>query len=68
MDNDWNHVRRDLDKSDNFEAIFNSPWYTDAVYDKFSDAEFARRHALARKLMERDGFDALILTGGGQHG
>ena len=64
MDNDWNLVRRDLDKSDNFEAICNSPWYTDAVYDKFSDEEFARRHAAARKLMERDGFDALILTGG----
>ncbi|MEK6712564.1 MAG: hypothetical protein AABZ64_18505, partial [Nitrospinota bacterium] len=35
----------------------------DAVYEKFSDAEFARRHALARKLMERDGLDALILCG-----
>ncbi len=64
MDNDWNTVRRELDKSDNFEAICNSPWYTDAVYEKFSDAEFARRHAAARKLMERDGLDALILTGG----
>jgi Xaa-Pro aminopeptidase len=64
MDNDWNKVRRDLDKSDNFEAISNSPWYTDAVYEKFSDAEFARRHESARKLMARDGLDALILTGG----
>jgi Xaa-Pro aminopeptidase len=64
MDNDWSKVRHDLDKSDNFEAISNSPWYTDAVYDKFSDAEFARRHEAARKLMARDGFDALILTGG----
>ena len=62
--NDWNKVRRELDKSDNFDAICNSPWYTDAVYEKFSDAEFARRHAAARKLMERDGLDALILTGG----
>ena len=62
--NDWNEVRRELDKSDNFEAISNSPWYTDAVYEKFSDAEFARRHAAARKLMERDGLDALVLTGG----
>jgi Xaa-Pro aminopeptidase len=64
MDNDWNQVRRELDKSDNFEAICNSPWYTDTVYEKFSDAEFARRHEAARKLMARDGFDALILTGG----
>ena len=64
MDNDWNKVRRELDKSDNFEAICNSPWYTDTVYEKFSDAEFARRHEAARKLMTRDGLDALILTGG----
>jgi Xaa-Pro aminopeptidase len=62
--NDWNAVRRELDKSSNFEAIYNSPWYTDAVYDKFSEAEFARRHEAARKLMARDGLDALILTGG----
>lgn len=64
MDNDWNLVRRELDKSDNFEAICNSPWYTDAVYEKFSDEEFARRHAAARKLMARDSLDALVLTGG----
>lgn len=64
MDNDWNKVRRELDKSDHFEAICNSPWYSDAVYDKFTDAEFARRHEAARALMARDGFDALILTGG----
>ena len=63
-DNDWNQVRHELDKSDNFEAICNSPWYTDTVYEKFSDAEFARRHEAARKLMARDGLDALILTGG----
>jgi Xaa-Pro aminopeptidase len=64
MDNDWNKVRRELDVSDHFEAICNSPWYSDTVYNKFSDEEFARRHEAARKLMMRDGLDALILTGG----
>ena len=64
MANDWNEVRNNLDKSDNFREIYNSPWYTDAVYDKFSDAEFARRHTLAREKMAREGLDALILTGG----
>ncbi len=63
VSNDWNQVRFELDKSANFQALCNSPWYTDAVYEKFSDAEFARRHALARTLMERDGLDALILCG-----
>lgn len=63
MPNDWNQVRYNLDKSENFEDICNSPWYSDAVYDKFSDEEYARRHNLAREKMVRDGFDALILTG-----
>ena len=63
-DNDWTEVRRELDKSDNFGAIYNSPWYSDAVYDKFPDSEFKRRHDHARQLMVRDKLDALILTGG----
>ena len=63
MASDWNDVRYELDKSSNFNDIYNSPWYSDAVYDSFSQAEFARRHAHARQLMARDGFDALILTG-----
>lgn len=63
MAKDWNDVRYELDRSENFSDLFNSPWYSDAVYDSFSEAEFARRHALARELMSRDGFDALILTG-----
>ena len=62
--NDWNNVRRELDSTEHFDAICNSPWYTDAVYEKFSDAEYARRHASARKVMERDGFDAILFTGG----
>ncbi len=63
MPNDWNEVRYHLDKSENFEDICNSPWYSDAVYDKFSDAEYVRRHNLAREKMVRDNIDALILTG-----
>src|SRR5574341_902284 len=63
MANDWNEVRHDLDKPGNFDSICNSPWYTDAVYDKFSDAEYVRRHTHARQIMEREGLDALILTG-----
>jgi Xaa-Pro aminopeptidase len=63
MANDWNEVRYTLDQSANFVEIANSPWYTDAVYDQFSDAEFARRHTLAREKMAAAGFDALILTG-----
>lgn len=63
MDNDWTKVRHQLDVSDNFGAISNSPWYSDAVYPQFSDDEFARRHAHARQLMQRESVDVLILTG-----
>jgi Xaa-Pro aminopeptidase len=64
MANDWNQVRYELDKSENFKAICNSPWYSDAVYSKFSDSEYQRRYRHAREIMARDGFDALLLTGG----
>ena len=64
MPTDWNDVRYELDKSVNYGDIYNTPWFSDVEYDKFSDAEYARRHAAARELMDRDGFDALLLTGG----
>ncbi len=63
MGNDWNEVRYTLDHSENFAEICNSPWYSDAVYDKFSDAEYARRYDLARQKMAEQGLDAVILTG-----
>ena len=63
MANDWTEVRYNLDASENFREITNSPWYSDAVYDKFSPGEYQRRHELARGKMARDGLDALILTG-----
>ena len=63
MPTDWNDVRYELDKAANYGDIYNTPWFTDAEYDKFSDAEYARRHAAARELMDREGFDALLLTG-----
>lgn len=63
MPNDWNQVRYNLDRSANFEDICNSPWYSDAAYEKFSEAEFTRRHALAREKMARENVEALILTG-----
>lgn len=63
MPNEFEQVRYNLDKSANFEDICNSPWYSDTVYEKFSDAEFARRHALAREKMAQENVEALILTG-----
>jgi Xaa-Pro aminopeptidase len=64
MAHDWNTVRFDLDDAKNYADIYNSPWYSDAEYDKFSPGEYERRHDAARALMARDGLEALILTGG----
>ena len=64
MANNWKELRYELDKSENFTDIYNSPWYSDTIYDKFSEAEYQRRYQQARELMARDDLDALILTGG----
>lgn len=63
MANDWNKIRYELDSSERFDAIYDSPWYTDAVYEKFSPQEYERRHAAARAVMARDGYDAIVFTG-----
>lgn len=63
MANDWNDIRSELDRSANFTDIVNSPWYSDAHYEKFSEAEFARRHSAARALMGEAQVEALLLTG-----
>lgn len=63
MATDWNDVRHELDVAANLKDIRNSPWYSDAVHDRFSDAEYERRHAHARALMAQRDLDALLLTG-----
>lgn len=63
MPTDWNEVRHELDTSSNYADIVNTPWYADAEYDRFSDAEFRRRHDAARSHMARERLDALLLTG-----
>jgi Xaa-Pro aminopeptidase len=64
MPNDWNDVRYELDNSSKFAEIYNSPYYEDAVYDKFSDAEYERRWNLAREKMKELDLDAILFPGG----
>ena len=63
MPTDWNEVRSELDTSSNYADITNTPWFPDAEYDRFSDAEFRRQHDATRSRMDTEGLDALILTG-----
>jgi Xaa-Pro dipeptidase len=50
-----------------FGGVTNSPWYADAVYERFSDAEYQRRFQATREKMKRLGLDVLIASGGPNH-
>jgi Xaa-Pro aminopeptidase len=50
-----------------FGRIANSPWYGDAVYERFSDAEYERRFDATREKMRRLGLDVLVASGGPNH-
>ncbi len=61
---DFKAVSEVLDKSDHYSNIRNTGWHSDAVYEKFSDAEFARRHKLTREKMAKLNLDCIIVPGG----
>ncbi len=50
-----------------FNRVANSPWYPDAVYERFSDAEYQRRFHATQDKMRRLGVDVLIACGGPNH-
>lgn len=50
-----------------FGHVANTPWYSDAVYDRFSDAEYQRRFDVTQEKMRRLGLDVLIACGGPNH-
>ena len=50
-----------------FGRVANSPWYGDAVYERFSDAEYQRRTDATQEKMKRLGLDVLIASGGPNH-
>ena len=56
-----------LDSKRDFGRLQGTRYYEDAVYEKFSEAEMARRYAAVREKMARLGVEALIVTGGPNH-
>ena len=56
-----------LDNKREFGRLQGTRYYEDAVYEKFSDREMARRYQLVRQKMARLGVEALIVTGGPSH-
>lgn len=64
---DFQEARTRMDQNKYFNAMRNTPFYADAVYPRFSGAEYARRYALTRQKMARLGLDALLVCGGPAH-
>ena len=50
-----------------FGRVANTPWYSDAVYPRFSDEEYRRRFDATREKMKRLGLDVLVASGGPNH-
>lgn len=53
--------------TEGFGDIAETGWYRDAVYDGFSDEEYARRLSVTREKMARLGLDVLVAAGGPNH-
>ena len=64
---DFQDARDRLDDRAYFGDVRNTPWYEDAVYPTFSDAEFERRYDLTREKMDRLDLDVLLAPGGPYH-
>ncbi len=55
--------RNQLDVGKYYGDIRNTGWHDDAVYEKFSEAEYARRYALTREAMAKQDLDCIIVPG-----
>ncbi len=64
---DFVSVRETLDNGTYFGNLTGTPYYGDAVYDRFSEAEVRRRLDRTREKMARLGLDGLIACGGPNH-
>lgn len=63
----FDQVARNLDDLTGYAQISGTPWYHDAAYETFSDAEFERRYALLREKMIERGVECVIAPGTGSN-
>src|ERR1700745_2433446 len=63
----WEVVRGKLDQALPFANMRDTPYYRDAVYEQFSEHEYARRYAALRQKMREHKLDAIIVPGGPSH-
>src|ERR1051325_3123629 len=63
----WEQVRTRLDQNGPFANMYDTPLYRDAVWEQFSEREYARRYAALRTKMREHKLDAVIAAGGPSH-
>src|SRR5713226_2977958 len=63
----FSEIRDRLDDWRLFNNMVESPYYRDAVYEKFSDAEYERRYEALRAKMRARDLDCVIVPGGPNH-
>ncbi len=63
----WEVVRTKLDQALPFANMRDTPYYRDAVYEQFSEKEYARRYASLRAKMKEHKLDCVIAAGGPSH-
>ncbi len=63
----WEKVRDKLDQALPFANMRDTPYYRDAVYEQFSEKEYARRYAALRAKMKEHKLDVVIAAGGPSH-
>ncbi|MGH2697583.1 MAG: M24 family metallopeptidase [Actinomycetota bacterium] len=64
---DFAAAHASIDDQAHFSNLINTGWHHDAVYEKFSDAEYRRRYEALYARMDALGLDALIVGGGPSH-
>ncbi len=67
MPHQFEQVKDSLDNIEHFEQVIGTPWYRDAIYERFSDAEHQRRYRLLRAKMAERGIDCVIASGSGSN-
>ena len=63
----WEVVRTKLDQALPFANMRGTPYYRDAVWEQFSEKEYARRYAALRDKMKEHKLDCVIAAGGPSH-
>jgi Xaa-Pro aminopeptidase len=63
----WDELKSRLDENQPFNMMRNTPYYRDAVYEQFSQHEYARRYAAIRAKMRAARLDCVIVPGGPSH-